>query len=203
MIRSQEGDMNDGLCVIDIFTRHLFHTLHMTSRFFRIVGFSVFALLSWVTQSSQFSRLGQRDLVQLSTEQIVVLANSLDPVKNVDTRSPDSHLSKLLIPRPGALCNSDCRCFSLMRESVVGSENNTFVRQHIAAALTALNWHVEEDSFTDNTPYGQRSFTNIIATKDPTALRRVIVSAHYDSKFFPTHPENQVRSAAFVLSSCH
>lgn len=85
---------------------------------------------------------------------------------------------------------------------VVGSDNNTSVRQHITAALTALNWHVEEDSFTEYTPYGQRSFTNIIATKDPTALRRLIVSAHYDSKLFLTYPESQVRSAGSWNSSC-
>jgi len=78
---------------------------------------------------------------------------------------------------------------------VVGSKNSAIVRQHITTVLRSLNWHVEEDSFTEDTPYGQRSFANIIATKDPTALRRVIVSAHYDSKFFPTYPENQVRSA--------
>ncbi|KAG9318620.1 hypothetical protein JVU11DRAFT_713 [Chiua virens] len=132
-----------------------------------LVGFSVFAILSlWTAGSSQLTRLGQRDFAQLSAAQIIALANAVDPVKNIDTRSPDSHLSKLLIPRP------------------VGSDNSTIVRKHITAALRALNWHVEEDSFTENTPYGQRSFTNIIATKDPTALRRIVVSAHYDSKFF-------------------
>ncbi|KAF8547260.1 hypothetical protein OG21DRAFT_1425204 [Imleria badia] len=151
---------------------------------FRSVIFSIFALLPWITQSSQLSRLGQRVLTQLSTEQLVTLANSVDPIKNIDTRLMDSHLSRLLIPRP------------------VGSDNNTFVRQYITAALTALNWHVEEDSFTEPTPYGQRSFTNIIATKDPAALRRVIVSAHYDSKFFPTYPENQFVAATDSAAPC-
>ncbi|KAF8559712.1 hypothetical protein OG21DRAFT_1480453 [Imleria badia] len=151
---------------------------------FRSVIFSIFALLSWITHSSQLSRLGQRALTQLSTEQIVALANSVDPVKNIDTRNPDSHLSRLLIPRP------------------VGSDNSTSVRQHITTALTALNWHVEEDSFTEYTPYGQRSFTNIIATKDPAALRRVIVSAHYDSKFFPAYPENQFVGATDSAAPC-
>ncbi|KAI9459960.1 hypothetical protein HD554DRAFT_2224192 [Boletus coccyginus] len=151
---------------------------------FRPFHFIVFALLSWVTPPSQFSRLGQRDLTQLSTEQIVALANSVDPVKNIDTRNPDSHLSRLLIPRP------------------VGSENSTIVRQQIATALRSLNWHVEEDSFTEDTPYGQRSFANIIATKDPTALRRVVVSAHYDSQFFPTYPENQFVAATDSAASC-
>ncbi|KAH0830702.1 hypothetical protein J3R83DRAFT_2180 [Lanmaoa asiatica] len=134
--------------------------------------------------SSQLLRLGQRDLTQLSTEQILALANSVNPIKNIDTRNPDSHLSKLLIPRP------------------VGSDNSTFVRQHITAALRALNWHVEEDSFTEYTPFGQRSFTNIIATKDPTALRRIIVSAHYDSKFFLTYPENQFVGATDSAAPC-
>lgn len=89
---------------------YLFHTLSVLTLLgmrlgpFHIVGFSVFALLSWVTQSSQLSRLGHRDLTQLSTEQIEALANSVDPIKNIDTQNPDSHLSKLLIPRPGTLC---------------------------------------------------------------------------------------------------
>ncbi|KAJ6490587.1 glutaminyl-peptide cyclotransferase-like protein [Mycena vitilis] len=50
---------------------------------------------------------------------------------------------------------------------------------------TILNWHVEKDAFNDTTPFGQKHFTNIIATKDPTASRRVIVAAHFDSKYFP------------------
>ncbi|KAI9571404.1 hypothetical protein HD554DRAFT_2203461 [Boletus coccyginus] len=151
---------------------------------FHFVGLSFFALLSWIAQSTQLSRHGQRDLAQLSTEQIVALANSVDPVKNIDTRNPDSHLSRFLLPRP------------------VGSDNNTFVRQHITTVLRSLNWDVEEDSFTEYTPYGRHSFTNIIATKDPTALRRVIVSAHYDSKFFPTYPENQFVGATDSAASC-
>jgi hypothetical protein len=36
-------------------------------------------------------------------------------------------------------------------------------------------------------------FTNVIATKDPEASRRVVVAAHFDSKFFPSYPQNQVR----------
>jgi glutaminyl-peptide cyclotransferase len=76
---------------------------------FHIVGFSLFALLSWITRSSQLSIPGQRELTQLSAEQLVALANSVDPVKNIDTHNPDSHLSRLLIPRPGALCIFDHR----------------------------------------------------------------------------------------------
>ena len=74
----------------------------------------------------------------------------------------------------------------------VGSDNITFVRGYIIDVLTSLDWHVEEDTFTDSTPYGERSFSNVIATKDPSAPRRVILAAHYDSKYFPRYPDNQV-----------
>lgn len=58
--------------------------------------------------------------------------------------------------------------------------------------MKALDWHIDEDSFTDNTPVGMKRFTNVIATKDPTASRRVVLSAHFDSKYFSTYPQNQV-----------
>ncbi|KAF9227762.1 hypothetical protein BS17DRAFT_746546 [Gyrodon lividus] len=150
----------------------------------RCLGLNVLTILSWSAQSNQLSTLGQRDFKQLSADQIATLAASVDPVKNIDTQNPDSHLSKLLVPRPA------------------GSENSTVVREHITTVLTALNWHVEEDIFTDYTPYGQQSFANIIATKDPTASRRVIVSAHYDSKFFPKYPENQFIGATDSAAPC-
>lgn len=76
------------------------------------------------------------------------------------------------------------------------SDNNTMVRNYIVSTMKALNWHIEEDSFTDTTPYGPRQFTNIIVTKDPQASRRVILAAHFDSKYFSHYPENQVSSCS-------
>jgi glutaminyl-peptide cyclotransferase len=67
------------------------------------------------------------------------------------------------------------------------------VKNYLVATMKGLNWHVEEDAFTDSTPYGVKRFTNVIATKDPAASRRIVLAAHFDSKFFPTAPENQVR----------
>jgi glutaminyl-peptide cyclotransferase len=81
----------------------------------------------------------------------------------------------------------------------VGSENNTLVKDYLVSTMKGLGWHVEEDSFTDMTPYGIKHFTNVIATKDPAAARRVILSAHFDSKFFPSAPQNQVRANGSVL----
>ena len=60
--------------------------------------------------------------------------------------------------------------------------------------MTALNWHVELDEFVAQTPYGPKRMANIIATKDPSAPRRLVLSAHFDSKFFEDAPRNQVCS---------
>ena len=62
--------------------------------------------------------------------------------------------------------------------------NNTLVRNYIISTLCSLNWHVEQDPFEGETPFGIKKFVNIIATKDIRASRRVVLSAHYDSKYF-------------------
>ncbi|RIA96399.1 hypothetical protein C1645_720590 [Glomus cerebriforme] len=73
---------------------------------------------------------------------------------------------------------------SLLIPRVSGTENNTKVRSFITTKFNELNWHVEEDTFTDNTPYEQITFTNIIVTKDIKATNRLVFAAHYDSKYF-------------------
>ncbi len=45
-----------------------------------------------------------------------------------------------------------------------------------------LDWDVKVDEFESPTPLGRRKFTNIIATLDPKAERRLVLAAHYDSK---------------------
>lgn len=76
------------------------------------------------------------------------------------------------------------------------TENNTKVRDYIASTMRTLGWTVELDEFTDRTPYGDKRFANVVATKDPKAARRVILAAHFDSKFFATFPESQARPHA-------
>ncbi|GBC02624.1 hypothetical protein RclHR1_04710012 [Rhizophagus clarus] len=73
---------------------------------------------------------------------------------------------------------------SLFIPRVSGTENNTKVRSFITTKFNELNWHVEEDTFTDNTPYGQVTFTNIIVTKNVKATNRLVLAAHFDSKYF-------------------
>jgi glutaminyl-peptide cyclotransferase len=67
----------------------------------------------------------------------------------------------------------------------VGSRNHERVRQQISQVLSGYGWNVEEDSFSDQTPLGQKQFTNIIATHDPSAARRLVIACHYDSKIQP------------------
>ena len=50
--------------------------------------------------------------------------------------------------------------------------------------MTKYGWTVEEDSFTDDTPLGPKRFTNIVATQNMTATRKLILACHYDSKYF-------------------
>ena len=77
---------------------------------------------------------------------------------------------------------------------IADTENNTLVRNYIVSTLKALDWHVELDEFTADTPYGAKHMANIIATKDQSASRRLVLSAHFDSKFFESYPQNQVSS---------
>ena len=59
-------------------------------------------------------------------------------------------------------------------------------RQYIEEQLRATGWTVERQKFTDPTPHGPIEFVNLIAR--PAGSRpadaRIIVSSHYDTKFF-------------------
>eukprot|EP00088_Acartia_fossae_P005792 TRINITY_DN12619_c0_g1_i1.p1 TRINITY_DN12619_c0_g1~~TRINITY_DN12619_c0_g1_i1.p1 ORF type:complete len:372 (-),score=77.61 TRINITY_DN12619_c0_g1_i1:258-1304(-) len=77
------------------------------------------------------------------------------------------HLDNILIPR------------------TIGSENHSKVRQYISNNMKKLGWSVEEHGFNDNTPHGVKRFTNIIATLNPDAPRRMVLACHYDSKLDP------------------
>jgi len=87
------------------------------------------------------------------------LSNERNFVKNLDT---------ILIPR------------------TVGSTNHKKVREYLSRTMGNCGWDVETPSFLDQTPHGDKQFTNVIATLDPTAPRRLVIACHYDSKIEPT-----------------
>jgi hypothetical protein len=49
-----------------------------------------------------------------------------------------------------------------------------------------------QDKFTSKTPEGAVEFTNLIATFDIEAERKVVLAAHHDSKWFKDGPEAEV-----------
>ncbi|XP_036922731.1 glutaminyl-peptide cyclotransferase [Sturnira hondurensis] len=81
----------------------------------------------------------------------------------------------------------------LLIERYPGSPGSYAVRQHIMQRIQRLqaDWVLEVDTFLGQTPYGYRSFSNIISTLNPTAKRHLVLGCHYDSKFFP-HWDNRV-----------
>ena len=53
--------------------------------------------------------------------------------------------------------------------------------------MTEYGYIVEEDSFTEDTPIGRKHFTNIVATQNLKATRRLILACSYDSKTIHTY----------------
>ncbi|XP_035466001.2 glutaminyl-peptide cyclotransferase [Scophthalmus maximus] len=68
-----------------------------------------------------------------------------------------------------------------------GSTGSQAVQEHIKTTLGSLGagWEVTQDTFMSQTPYGPLPFTNLIATLDPSAKRRLVLACHHDSKYYP------------------
>jgi glutaminyl-peptide cyclotransferase len=67
---------------------------------------------------------------------------------------------------------------------VSGSSGNKSVQNHIIKIFTELQWHIDQDQFIQETPFGEIEFNNIIVTKDIGASSRFVLAAHFDSKYF-------------------
>lgn len=78
----------------------------------------------------------------------------------------------------------------ILIERLPGTQGSLVVQQHISATLSSLSagWSIDLDSFQNPTPRGKVTFTNIIATLDPSAPRRLLLACHYDSKVLPPDP---------------
>ncbi|NXP50593.1 QPCT cyclotransferase, partial [Heliornis fulica] len=82
----------------------------------------------------------------------------------------------------------------ILIERYSGSPGNYVVRQHIKHRLQRLQagWEIEEDTFQRYTPYGYKTFSNIISTLKPSAKRHLVLACHYDSKFFGQQQQGRV-----------
>eukprot|EP00094_Tigriopus_californicus_P011613 TCALIF_11218-PA protein Name:"Similar to QPCT Glutaminyl-peptide cyclotransferase (Gloydius blomhoffii)" AED:0.17 eAED:0.17 QI:1000/1/0.8/1/1/1/5/0/296 len=77
------------------------------------------------------------------------------------------HLNTILIPR------------------VPDTPGSTIVREHISNTLKELGWDVEILQHTQQTPVGQKTFRNVVATFDSNAPRRLVLACHYDTLVKP------------------
>ncbi|XP_072319857.1 glutaminyl-peptide cyclotransferase-like a isoform X2 [Eucyclogobius newberryi] len=79
---------------------------------------------------------------------------------------------------------------AILIERLPGTPGSLVVQQHITSTLSSQSagWSIELDSFQSPTPHGTVTFTNIVATLDPLAPRRLLLACHYDSKFLPSDP---------------
>ena len=50
--------------------------------------------------------------------------------------------------------------------------------------MSSYGWTIDNDQFVDNTPEGRKTFTNIVATQNPAASRKLVFACHHDSKLF-------------------
>ena len=121
----------------------------------------------------------------LTDTQIKTLA-SLNHPEHFNPRSsvPESLLSPILIPR------------------VSGTAGNVQVRQFLVDFMKQHDWHVELDEFVADTPYGKKNMANVIATLNPDVEQRIVLTAHFDSKYFPPPDEDQFLAATDSAVPC-
>lgn len=158
---------------------------------------SSFMVASSLTSQDRY----HRPVMDRSIDLIFNLSN---PAPTLNFDDPNSLLSKILIPRPVESQNlTDCRSLfkqhfkALSNKLKVPPASNFYINSaeppsYSPVPLTEIEtWQLESHSFTSQTPYGIKSFENLIFTYDPTAPLRVVLAAHMDSKFFPHPPDNQ------------
>ncbi|XP_067418797.1 glutaminyl-peptide cyclotransferase [Emydura macquarii macquarii] len=82
----------------------------------------------------------------------------------------------------------------ILIERYPGTPGSYAVRQHIKSRIQRLQagWVVEEDTFQQYTPFGYRTFSNIISTLNPSAKRHLVFACHYDSKYFAPQWDGRV-----------
>jgi len=67
---------------------------------------------------------------------------------------------------------------------IVGTPTHDSAANYISTTLRNANFTIEWDRFAGQTPYGTKTFRNLIATYNTLAPRRLTLACHYDSKYF-------------------
>lgn len=139
-----------------------------------------------------------RSFQLLPSSALTQVAKLSDPAPLLDFHDRNSLLAKILVPRPPGSDNlTHCQAlfkshFASLSTTLRVPSNRHLYDPNTHDRISSLStWHLEEHSFVDTTPYGQQRFTNQIFTHDPSAPLKLVLSAHVDSKYFPTSPANQ------------
>ncbi|KDN48884.1 hypothetical protein K437DRAFT_267543 [Tilletiaria anomala UBC 951] len=125
------------------------------------------------------ARISIRDFEKLSDEALRNIAHLSDPSPVLDHRLSSSLLSAILIPRPPDTPNS-----KKVRDLLTEVFKNQLGKDERKGRT---GWQIETPEFIAATPQGKRKMTNIILTKNPAAPRKLVLAAHYDSKWFPSN----------------
>lgn len=96
---------------------------------------------------------------------------------------PESKLNDLAQRTDYDAFYSDTFMKGLYHVRYPGTQGHHKVKMFIKKAFENLNWTVTLDEFDAPTPYGTKRFTNVVATLNPNAKRRLMLAAHYDSKY--------------------
>lgn len=73
----------------------------------------------------------------------------------------------------------------ILVERIVGTPQHDQVAVYLKQKSEEYGFTTEWDSFYDDTPMGNKTFHNLIATYDPMVHRRLVIACHYDSKILP------------------
>ncbi|KAK4687622.1 glutaminyl-peptide cyclotransferase, partial [Tremellales sp. Uapishka_1] len=161
----------------------------------RVLPFLLLLLVHLLVFLPQATAHQTRAFRTLSQENLLGLLD-LDPPEWANIN--EGHLKKLLIPRAsGSENNGTSRPSSAPS---IGTKKRPVVNVPLNETLTSGRPH--QTTFTASTPIGDVEFTNLIYTFDPTAPRKVVLSAHFDSKWFPTFPANQFIGATDSAAPC-
>lgn len=110
----------------------------------------------------------------------------------LDHASPSSLLAQILTPRvPGTSGHA------AVQRALIG----VFEERNRVAGYN--KWHIETLPFAADTPLGPVNMTNIVVSRDPHAPRKLVLAAHYDSKYFaPETPEHGFLGATDSAFPC-
>lgn len=134
------------------------------------------------TESTRPAPLSRRSFTHVPTSSLTLLPSLSDPSPILNHEDKKSWLANFLIPRvPGEPGSVKARQMIL---DIFYSQLAPETGSASSNAGARTGWTVEEHATQADTPHGVKPFVNIVATKDPSARRKLVLAAHYDSKWF-------------------